>query len=453
MKNKADFGKTVFWMFALACAGAAVYIVATKTLTTTYLVVALGLLCAGAVVGLLANRLPAEARMMAAVALVSATAAMYSAELYFTFSAAHEPEFVYPPAHDRRPMRTVVADLRKAGDTRAVPIIYPSYLVTRPDLFSGKTLEIGGQEVLPLGGIASRTTVLCNESGYWATYPSDELGFRNPAGLWTGQLDIGVVGDSFSHGNCVNNGEDWVSVVRASHPRILNLAMGGNGPLFELATIKEYLSASKPKIVIWQYLEANETRITAEETIPMLQRYLTEPAFRQGLVSRQPAIDSLLESIVEKSLDHPIAGPDPSKFRFADFVKLAKVRKGLGIKVGGGGNPNLVTLERAIDEGRSIVNGWGGKLYFVYLPTALGLTSKTPPSWYASRTEVVDAAKRAGLTVIDLYPVLAAHPDPLSLFPYRGHFHYNGAGYRIVADTILEQLRQDNALAQTGFGK
>ena len=32
------------------------------------------------------------------------------------------------------------------------------------------------------------------------------------------------------------------------------------------------------------------------------------------------------------------------------------------------------------------------------------------------------------------------HPDPLSLFPFRLFGHYKEAGYKLVADTVLESL-------------
>lgn len=376
---------------------------------------------------------------------------MYVGELYFTYSGENEPQVTYPSTHDRRTLRTVVSDLRSSGEPHAVPIVYPAFLSIRPDFYAGKKIEVGGQEILPLGGISSRTTVLCNEGGYWATYRSDERGFRNPSGTWAGEIDIAVVGDSFSHGNCVNDGEDWVSMVRAKYPRILNLGMGGNGALFELAELKEYLTSIRPKIVIWEYFEANDTRIPAEEVVPMLKRYLNEPSFQQGLAGKQSGIDAVLENIVEHALDGWSAGQTaPTKFRVVDFLILSKVRQRLGIRAGGSGNPSLVTLSRVLAEGQRVVSQWGGKLYFVYLPSALGLTSKEAPSWYASRAAVLGVAKEAGLAVVDVYPPMATHPDPPSLFPYRGNFHYNAAGYRIVANTVLNSLNGNPALTRAG---
>ena len=437
-------GDLVLWAVACACVAASIYAALAKGGSLRSVALAGAGMAAAWLLVLASKRLSREAKNTIAAVLLSVAAALYAGETYFTYAVSAEPRLAYPPTHDRRSMREVVTSLREHGDSRAVPIIYPSYLLTRPDLFAGKQLVLEGEEVLPLAGISGRTTVLCNESGYWAIYRSDEHGFRNPPGSWSAFVDIAVVGDSFSNGNCVNDGEDWVSRVRSRYPRTLNLGMGGNGPLYELATIKEYLAQVRPKVVIWEYFEANETRISAEENVPMLKRYLAEPRFRQGLVSRQKGIDAILDQVVDQALETPKEAPPPARFQLSNFLRLVNLRARLRLQLAPP-RPTMGTLSQALVEAKGTVSGWGGTLYFLYLPSALGLTSETPPAHYASHEEIVDLARRIELPVIDLYPALKAHPDPLSLFPYRGHFHYNVEGYRLVAEEVLERLRRDGA--------
>ena len=393
----------------------------------------------------LARKGSAEARAATALSLVAAGFALYSAELFLAWRSMQEPSIQYPGNHDRRTIRQVVTDLRGQSDPRAVPIIYPSYLITRSDLFTNYELQVDGTAVLPLSGISNRQTVLCNESGFWAKYVSDQFGFRNPPDAWKSPPLIGVVGDSFSHGNCVNDGEDWVARIRNIYPGTINLGMGGNGALFELASLKEFLTPIRPRVVIWEFLEANEMRIPPELDIPLLQRYLREPGFRQGLMERQSGIDKLLEGIVDRALSKPDLTPQPPGFPLMNTLKLSRLRQTLGMR-GTAQNPNLIPLRDALREGKRAVGAWGGRLYFMYLPTALGVTSVRPPSWYATRDEVLAIAREEGLEVIDLYPEFHAHPDPMSLFPYRGHFHYNAEGYRLVANTVLRRLDKDGAL-------
>ena len=70
-----------------------------------------------------------------------------------------------------------------------------------------------------------------------------------------------LVGDSFTHGACVNRPNDISSVLRSlSKKSVLNLGMGGNGPLIEYATLREYLN-TKVKKVLWIYFEGNDLQI------------------------------------------------------------------------------------------------------------------------------------------------------------------------------------------------
>ena len=85
-------------------------------------------------------------------------------------------------------------------------------------------------------------------------------------GIWkSNKLDIAIVGDSFTHGYCVPTNTQFVSLIRKQYPSTLNLGMGGNGPLVELATLREFLPPFKPKIVLWVYFEGNDYSELHEE--------------------------------------------------------------------------------------------------------------------------------------------------------------------------------------------
>ena len=127
------------------------------------------------------------------------------------------------------------------------------------------------------------------------TFQSDEHGFRNPPGLWRpGPLDIAAVGDSYTEGECVPPGKEFVALIREQYSRTLNLGMRGSGPLLELGQIKEYLPVLTPKIVLWFYYEGNDLiDLNIEKRSKLLRRYL-ENGFTQNLVGRQADIDRVL---------------------------------------------------------------------------------------------------------------------------------------------------------------
>ncbi len=228
-KKTFRYSDAVFWLLAAACAISVAYILFVKEIGIGSSLAVAGLSFGAILTLVLARRLSDDAKLTFARVLLALGAAVYTGEIIFTFNLDLGSEQALSIG-DRRTMREVIDDLRKNGDSGAVPIIYPSLTVIRPDLFSGVNMSIGDKEVLPLSAISLRTTVLCNESGYWATYTSDEKGFNNPEGVWQSAVRVAVVGDSFSHGNCVHAGEGWVSQIRKRIPQTLNLAMGGNGP-------------------------------------------------------------------------------------------------------------------------------------------------------------------------------------------------------------------------------
>jgi hypothetical protein len=231
--------------------------------------------------------------------------------------------------------------------------------------------------------------------------------------------------------------------------------MGGNGPLYELATLKEFLGELKPRVVIWQFYEGNEARVAAEAKQPILLKYLKEPGFRQNLRDRQQEVDRVLQRVFDKGLagaerassdKGPVRQADKKKsteFSLSDFVRLTKLRQRFFGETSAQ-TPQVGMFAEVLAEGRRAVEGWGGKLYFLYLPSSMALTSWSPRSQYASRELINSIARDQGLDTIDLYPAFEAEGDPLSFFPYRQQaVHYSARGYELVAKRVVMRLERD----------
>ena len=61
--------------------------------------------------------------------------------------------------------------------------------------------------------------MLCNQSGQFVTYESDEHGFRNPLGIWDStRAHLAVVGESFAQGYCVPDGKSFVTCTNRDTP-------------------------------------------------------------------------------------------------------------------------------------------------------------------------------------------------------------------------------------------
>src|SRR5207247_9302785 len=95
-------------------------------------------------------------------------------------------------------------------------------------------------------------------------------------------------------GFCIPSGKNFADLIRQRYPATLNLGMGGNGPLIELATLKEYLTVSRPRLVLWVYYEGNDFQDLAKERRHhFLMQYLMKE-FRQDLHNRQTDLDQSL---------------------------------------------------------------------------------------------------------------------------------------------------------------
>ena len=88
--------------------------------------------------------------------------------------------------------------------------------------------------VYPVGGLPNTKTYLCNEGYGLIKYTSDRFGLRNSEKKWgkvTKQDTIFLIGDSFTHGACVNEKFTISSLVeKNTNLNTINLGTGSSGP-------------------------------------------------------------------------------------------------------------------------------------------------------------------------------------------------------------------------------
>ena len=214
---------------------------------------------------------------------------------------------------DTRNKLDIFNDLKKEYPNIKVPIIPSSYLDQKNAIF-------------PLSGISNARTVGCNENGYYSFSVSDRYGFNNPNYEWdTKNTEYILIGDSFTFGACVNKPNDIASGLRAlSNKSVLNLGYGGNGPLIEYATLREYIRPNVNK-VIWLYYEENDlSNLIAELKDEILKNYLNDNKFSQNLKNRQDEVNK----IASKKLENAKFNIDENNqekqllFKFSQFLKI-----------------------------------------------------------------------------------------------------------------------------------
>ena len=364
---------------------------------------------------------------------------------------------------DGRSRVEVVRDLRTQG-VDAVSRTVPAKLIEEmPDGSYHTRIMIDGREVLPLAGISRKTVVLCNETGEYAVYQSDEHGFRNPLGIWNrAPVDLVLIGDSFTVGECVPSEETLGGWLRRHYPTTVNLGVGGHAPLFELAILEEYASALKPRRVIWFYFENDLWwfDLGINKRTPLLMRYL-EPDFRQGLLHMQPEIDASLTELWATESRNPVATAlevmekvrGSGVGRLLRFVTLQKLRativqlRRLPQSPAERELADFALFEAILKQARDRTASWGGELVFVYLPGSWNFDQGLGwrPRDDRVRARVLDLAAALGLPVIDVREAMEEHESPLSLYSYPGTSvlgppHFNGNGYEFVASLVLDRI-------------
>jgi hypothetical protein len=260
----------------------------------------------------------------------------------------------------------------------------------------------------------------------------------------------------------VKPGEDVASLLRSEGINSLNLGNGGNGPLIELGLLKEYAEPLRPELVFWIYYEGNDLiELEKERDVPLLMRYL-EDNYIQNLLDRQAEIDAILVKHVNvrwmKELpliaNQPrIALEQEARDSRIKIFKLWYLRNRIGLinTTKRARNPARITNYKSqlplfteiLAAASRRTSGWGGNLYFVYLPTMERYVYDNYDGNFYDRDDVLAIVRHIGIPLIDFHEVLSRHSDPLSLVPHAGA-HYNADGYKLLADTIISRLRHDN---------
>jgi hypothetical protein len=383
-------------------------------------------------------RLGPSIRIAAALSIIPLIAMLIAANLLFA-----QPEHLLRRSGwhwlVERKRAAATVRLREQGKS-----VYP-YVTTPEFVFGEMTLTAGGKQILPLSGISRVQTVVCDEGGLVVTYLSDEYGFNNPRGLWNGDsISVAILGDSFVFGSCVPPREHFVNIVRNRIPRTLNFGGSGNGPLTELAILREYAAAARPSKVLWVFFEGNDMEDLEKEKKYVLRRYL-DPSFTQNLREQQGVLDSALILHADSTV-RMASRRKPLSARAKNLVLLRDLRMGLAPRPQRAVlEPDFALLKQVLAEARRTVNAWGGSMSVVYLPEE----HRTNPSARNAirareldivRSRVTQIANELDIPLLDIASVFERDPNPRATW-WPPRTHYSPYGNRVVAEAILNHLR------------
>ena len=227
--------------------------------------------------------------------------------------------------------------------------------------------------------------------------------------------------------------------------------MSGNGPLIELASLKEYSLKKKPKIVLWFYFERNDLEdLKSEKSNPILMKYLNED-FTQDLYSRQLEIDKKLKIYIrfaEKESQKEIFVTKKVSEKFLAYKKIIRLQilrdkmaldRGLDFGI----DP---LFEKIMIDAKDFVNSWDGKLYFVYLPDKERYINKrVKDDNYLKRSQIIELIDNLNIPLIDIHKEFFMNQtDPISFFAHRIYGHYSPDGYHKISRIIVKKIKEAN---------
>lgn len=308
-------------------------------------------------------------------------------------------------------------------------------------------LNVNDEQVYPLSGVSSRPTVFCNVHGDYLVYQSDEWGFRNPGNKrFNKALEIAVVGDSFAMGHCEER--DIGSLLRQRDFSVANFSYTGNGPLLELASLREYASYFKPHVVLWLYFEGNDlSDLKKERQSPILMNYLNEN-YRQGLIGRQAALD---QRLLQYSQAQQVKQEAQVKKRYhwrqplvlSGVVALLKKNvKQVFPSRSANNSVEFALFQQVLSQAKRDVESWGGELYFIYLPEWRRMAGVRLSETAKQRDSVLVSMEKLDIPVIDLTNDMLLDENPVTYFPFNVNGHYNAKGYSLLAERITQRLDQ-----------
>jgi hypothetical protein len=346
---------------------------------------------------------------------------------------------------DLRPIPEVVSELRRTGKP-AVPSVVPSIILPHVG-GAGPRSTAWTAPLLPLAGIAMRPTVmLCNEAGHSPTYMSDEHGFANPPGTWSmPHVDVVLLGDSFTHGFCVETDSSFAAILRREQAGILNLGIDGDGPLTELATLVEYAALKRPGVVVWQVADDDLTDLAVELRDPILSRYL-EPGFSQRLAVQQPQVDSAALPWIEALYAHGQGVDAAGEFSWRSVITLFNLRRFVSATLSPTRRPeprpSVESLRQVLGRARQEVASWDGRMLLMLAPDWHQSFDRRSTGLYSARPDIRAVAADLGIPVLDLDERFRTDPARERLFARRdlGTSHPSPAGQRLMAQEIARAV-------------
>jgi lysophospholipase L1-like esterase len=293
-----------------------------------------------------------------------------------------------------------------------------------------------------------------DDSEFAFTYATDEHGFRNPS-PWPERAEIVVLGDSMAFGYGVDDEHAWTALLADWLPRsrIVNLGLIGAAPQQYLRVYETFGQALHPDLVLFCLFPGNDLADAGrfEEWLQAgspgnyavwrrgPDQDLQVPRSLHDLLD-QSYLAMLLRD-ARRSVGSQFSGrtidfPDGGRLQLAPAVYASNER------LAQPDHPNFRLVVDAVERTRALAERGGSKFLVLLVPTKeevyLPLLDEQLPPATAPFAAHFGAA---GLPFLDLTPAFQAKAREGERLFFEVDGHPNAAGYRLIAEVVLEHLR------------
>jgi hypothetical protein len=239
----------------------------------------------------------------------------------------------------------------------------------------------------------------------------------------------------------VENSQNLPGQLRARGLNVINLGQAGNGPLLELAILREYGLRLHAKKVGWLFYLGNDFMdLDAEKGYPALAME-PPPGMKLDAESRHRRTDELWREFLASEIQNE---PRRQRVEMLRFLRLARVRTQVltmlrRSQISRVPDEDIRLMTSIVRAAKAESEAAGSTFTFVFLPPT-GLN----PYWGVAKEDgeaLKSALGAAGIRVVDFGSAVARVAEPQRLYSFGGKGgHYSPEGYRLLAQFVAASV-------------
>tara|TARA_B100000579_G_scaffold393238_1_gene369733 strand:+ start:92 stop:1213 length:1122 start_codon:yes stop_codon:yes gene_type:complete len=305
-------------------------------------------------------------------------------------------------------------------------------------------------KTFPLSGYSNINTFDCDEEnlGNYSNFNSDRYGFRNDDTLWDNEKKIFLIGDSYTLGQCVNQGHNISEHMQkkiGDDYSIINLGMAGNGQLIEYAGLREYAENETVDKIVMFFWFNDFSNLVNERNNKILNKYLENDNFSQNLKLKQKEINKI---VTNKLLTELEIYKNISYFTYIKnfiFLKYTRsiIRNSLFKNNTGYSEINEDLLKfhlKVLKKTKSFSQKKNAELIIFYIPYYRDISFNN----YVFNLLKINA-EEANIELVNIkdYFIKSGTDKNIELLYPNGSLfnHYNSFGYKAISDIVIEYLK------------